>query len=85
MWKHALVSILLAAASIATTLTTGGIIVHNELIRVVWVLPFSVAWTLVVVHASGRHGRRAMWLLLGFPFAWFEALLVAFFVLSGID
>jgi hypothetical protein len=44
--------------------------------------PFSVGWTIVVA-TSARHGKRAMWLLLGFPFAWFYPILTAFFALRA--
>jgi len=50
-------------------------------------LPFALLWSLCVYWAYKVHGRRALWLLVGFPVAWFEmTFLVLYFavhVLSG--
>jgi len=44
--------------------------------------PFGVGWTIVVA-ASARHGKRAMWLLLGFPFAWFYPIVTLYFAIRA--
>jgi hypothetical protein len=46
--------------------------------------PFGVGWSICVYVAYRRHGRRAAWLLLGFPVAWFYPILTALFVLGHV-
>jgi hypothetical protein len=45
-------------------------------------IPFSVAWSICVFWAYKVRGRRALWLLLGFPFAWYYAILLTLFVVG---
>ena len=54
----------------------------NMLTPVMQALPFGIAWSICVYAAYRMHGRRALWLLVGFPFAWFYALLLALFVIG---
>jgi len=50
-------------------------------------LPFALLWSICVYWAYQVHGRRALWLLAGFPVAWLETtFLVLYFavhILSG--
>jgi hypothetical protein len=46
------------------------------------VLPYSLLWSGWVYWAYRVHGKRAAWLLIGFPFAWLEPILLALFVLG---
>lgn len=45
-------------------------------------LPLSAAWSFCVYSAYRSHGGRALWLLVGFPFAWSYAALLAVFVIA---
>jgi len=45
-------------------------------------LPFGIAWCVCVYTAHRMYGRRALWLLLGLPFAWFYAVMLALFVIG---
>jgi len=44
--------------------------------------PFGVACSICVYLAYRAHGRRALWLLVGFPFAWSYVALLAVFVIA---
>ncbi len=46
--------------------------------------PFSVGWSICVYLAYRRYGKRAAWLLLGFPFAWFYPILTFPFVVGHV-
>ena len=47
------------------------------------VLPYGIGWGVCVYQAYKTHGKRAAWLLLGFPFAWFyPGVLAIFFIHS---
>jgi hypothetical protein len=81
MMVLALASVVLAGVSLLVSLKTS--IIVSEFTPVRNAFPFSVAWSLCVYWAYRTHGRRALWLLLGFPFAWFHlALLMLLFIVS---
>jgi hypothetical protein len=47
-------------------------------------LPFGVGWSICVYYAYKMHGKRALWLLAGFPFAWFYVVITALFALRAL-
>lgn len=56
----------------------------NMLDGVRTVLPISLLWSGWVYWAYRVHGKRALWLLIAFPFAWLDPLFLALFVISSM-
>ena len=72
--KHfAIASAVLAGGSFLCLLSAPGgelSLFREDLIPVQISLAFGIGWTVCVYLAFRKHGKRAAWLLLGFPIAW---------------
>ena len=78
---YTILSVLLAAGGVLVPLLDTRPIFFT---RVPVMLPFSIAWTLCIHYGHRSHGKRAMWLVIGFPFAWSYLVLGVLFIIGVI-
>src|SRR4051794_31439318 len=76
LWGFAVISFILAGGNVLTAFWISNL----EFNALVLLLPFGIAWSVCIRYAWDTHGRRAWWLLIGFPFAWLSPLILILYL-----